>query len=327
MELLEIYEGPNPMALERSRKALMDHIGKTMPLEAEIFESLGAKEHQFLSVPVPTARELDSTNDPHGLKKAIYLAAEKSRQTQKDTYEMNMKKVFRIIWAHLSLGLQQRVMEHGDYDRINKDKETYELWKVVCNLVLSGSRVTSGASNDVLISQGKERMALLRQGRNESVAKFFERYIAECEALKTAGAQIEKESTRAIEFWNKLDDSRFGGAKTELRNDLTKGHNNYPTTVIAMKNMAESLKREVEKVGANGATYTQTVFLASHYESKGGGGKKGNNNSKDDKGKRNNNKNKKGDTSSGATTTERSIDVPTPICKYICPLAPTIGFR
>ena len=177
MELLDIYEGPNPMALERSRKALMDHIGKTMPLEAEIFESLGAKEHEFLDVQVPTESELDARNDPHGLRKSIYLSAEKSRQLQKDTYELNMKKVFRIIWAHLSLGLQQRVMEHVDYVKINKDKLTFELWKVICGLVLSGSRVTSGVSADVLISQGKERMAHLRQGKNESVAKFYERYL------------------------------------------------------------------------------------------------------------------------------------------------------
>ena len=93
MPKLDYYGVSNPMALEESRKALLDFVGRTMPLESKIFEFIGAKKHEFQDVPEPTAEELSRENDPSGIKLAKYL--DKMKRNEKDRaifeYNNNMK--------------------------------------------------------------------------------------------------------------------------------------------------------------------------------------------------------------------------------------------
>jgi hypothetical protein len=106
-----------------------------------------------------------------------------------------------------------------------------------------------------------KRFESIRQFQNETVGAFHTRYLLEVQAYETAGNQfvrcivfgddtdqrvidakhdveVEVEKEKAADFLKKLDMKRFGTLTDDLANQLSRGRDDYPETLVDAHRMA-----------------------------------------------------------------------------------------
>ena len=262
LKILDFNGRPDPIGLEEARRSLYVHVGREMTsFEAEIFDVNG-KLHVFNE---PVAQNYDNLSkvEKHRFEKNLEEFDKEVR-----IFERNMRKVYMIIWGQCSRSLQQAITEDADYEDVNRDKDGAKLWDIIKKLLQSGSRDPAAVNKEAQIVKAEQKFASVKQGIDESVSAFYDRYIIQLEALKIAGVKERTEANKAVDFINRLDGNRFMDLKAELENQMLFGKDLYPKTIIAAKTLAESIKR-VNHVYRGGHSTSQVAYVATSYSKKG----------------------------------------------------------
>ncbi len=126
----------------------------------------------------------------------------------------------------------------------------------------------------------------LRQGPDETPLMFKERFTKTLEAVKQLGVDISGNADPnylpvklALRYISGLDPGRYLSLTTELENDVAKGNDSYPTTLLEAYNLAQRWKSNRPKsmetsrpVGVYLNQKSKTKFRNDNGGSRNGGG-------------------------------------------------------
>jgi hypothetical protein len=231
----------------RAQRKLVTYVSTRYLDVSKIFTSGVEVTHDN---PVPP--NLNNNNDPHGFKKDQHREAVKLVMKAKYEYASNKKLAYGVLWGHCSETLQNTIRASEGFDVMETEQNVVTLWNKVKSLCTVGTLVR--VDPDKRKREAQQRFEKIRQFTSENVTTFYDRYLQEYNAWKSAGnsfvcaffqpggdaaaqaqaqAQVETEINKAtaMDFLTKLDYRRFGRLLDDLSNSMAMGDNKYPVNV------------------------------------------------------------------------------------------------
>lgn len=251
---------------EAKRKVAI-YVGTHFGVNAHVLEH--GTDFVFTPPEQPDAAELEEDEDPHGLRRSMYLEDYKSYRKKVDHYEDNKPKVFNILKGQCSVSMRNMLKRVDNWTEIEEEKDPLALWLEMVNISMNGTAVADDAEKRII--DATRRFQTFRQQNRETVGEFYERFEVEYEAFLGSGARLvqveipvampehdaellhdeigrREEKQKALHFMNKLDRSRFGGMVDELQNAFDRGRNEYPITLNAAYQMAINFRENGRRV-------------------------------------------------------------------------------
>jgi hypothetical protein len=187
-----------------------------------------------------------------------------------EEYSDNLPMVYAIIWGQCTTSLRHRLMQYDDFHDFDTEKDPLPLWKRVSQTCIEGSSKTENIVKKRV--EARERFFRVRQGPQEPLGEFYERFKSEVDCMEQSEAwmvppgtppeeaeararylqKLEQDNDKelAMAFLLKLDKKRFKGLLDELENSLSAGKNEYPITLVGSYTLAMHRKEGGITVGA-----------------------------------------------------------------------------
>ena len=237
LEVLRFETGDSSNLIIWTKK-LSTYAIRTFGQLGQIFETGNYWVPDEIEEPAPNAFEFE--RDPYGFARKIHLRLLEERE--KLIYEMRMKRpqLYAVIWGQLSFESQEQVRTDPDFDEANAEKDPLLLYQIVRRTHIAGRIVDAITTR----YNARESYKKLRQGANESIHSFKERFDAAVEVLQNAGVNQLEEQDYAVDFMRKLDRGRFSHMIVDLENNLLKGAGTFPTTLQEMYTLCANYRNQ-----------------------------------------------------------------------------------
>jgi hypothetical protein len=172
----------------------------------------------------PTAEQRALITKMHG-------NAVDSRRRKIEEQELNLTKMWPLVYSCMSPQSQAKVKEFPGYEIAKSTRDVIKLWEYIRKSHLTHMYGATDKMRAVNVNDQKMKFNNMRQGDREFVSDFKTRYDNQLKANEGVGIVAEDESLVAIDFLSKLDPKRFTSMLTVLRNNAAINVSSYPTTL------------------------------------------------------------------------------------------------
>jgi hypothetical protein len=179
----------------------------------------------------------DEANDDD-LNRILRTERAKARVREQDAQAAQRPALYATIWGQLSSESEQKIQQIANWKQIHDEKDPLMLWQRIV-----ATHASSESGNPAMDKQeSRRRYAALRQRPDESTSDFKQR-TDECLHIMEAVAQsVPPAEDIALDFLDRLDNSRFATLKTLLANSKVLGDDKYPKTLSEAYVLASSFK-------------------------------------------------------------------------------------
>ena len=208
--------------------------------------------------------DYDKRTDPLGIQLDRMKNKIKTRDRLISEMENNRTPFYGYMLRHLSNESLDAIKLLDEYEQINREKDPLLLWRAIkkTHKVATNSNVER-----VRKAETRRKYQEAKQGPYESIVSYKERFDYLLEAYKDVGNAEMEESDIAMDFFEGLDDTRYGEFKTNYLNDLMMGTQSAPDHV-------------------NDVYVKASKFMSHNRTQKSGGGSSFMSRSKNNKGKK-----------------------------------------
>jgi hypothetical protein len=224
--------------------------------------------------------------DHDGLIKADILDQMKERRKEIKTLTRDCVALFGVLWGQLSDSSIQAVTQHPDFTASNVAQNRDDpliLWRII-----TATHVTTGTGQDDYDKlNAKKGYAMMKQGANESLVSFKDRYDNAINGLALRQITLPSDREQALEFIDKLDPIRYSGLQVHTKNMAI--DNLMPESLTEAYRKAMTFVVAVPRYTKQGGDAVQTVFITTADKNKAKFNNNTNNN-KQSQSTRNNNK-------------------------------------
>jgi hypothetical protein len=169
-----------------------------------------------------------------------------------------------MMWDKCSPASQSKILEDPDFEDACLALDPVRLWGFIRRTHLTHIFGDGDPMVEVNIQEQLARFASLRQGEREPIASFKTRFDNQVKANSGAGVPESTESTRALEFFFKLDDKRYRRMLQYYRNKaLDNDGNAYPQTLSAAYRIASGwvIEEKDQHSGFRDSPEVQSAFV------------------------------------------------------------------
>jgi hypothetical protein len=216
-------------------------------------------------------------NDPHRLNRDTLR--EDNKQRAKEVREMISKRpqLYACIYEKLSRESIDALKTTEGYEEYHLAKDPLALWLAI---VATHKVATTTNVESVVRLETRSRYQKIRQGTYESIVSYKERFDEVLEAYNDMENPEMADEDIAMDFFNGLDDARYGEFKTGLLNDMTKGTLGPPESLLDIYTMASrylvrNSKSNNSGLGATFATRADDSSRGGRGRGRGGHGGRG----------------------------------------------------
>jgi hypothetical protein len=168
----------------------------------------------------PEQRNRDSydlDDDDNGLNKIEYLEDMKSYRREVADYRRDKPKLYALILQHLSNESLDAVQKEAEWMNVEENADPEKLWQIVeqKHKVYSASEVEA-----VVKLAARTQLMMTRQGAFESIIAFKQRNTNALKAYKDQKNPELSKEVAAMDFFSKLDNTRYAEFKTTYLNNL-----------------------------------------------------------------------------------------------------------
>jgi hypothetical protein len=200
-------------------------------------------------VPYSTLKEPVVTQ-PSNLKIHLKEPILPNRSNLKESVKFmeNKAKLYWIIRGNLSKTSEEKLIEHlgEEWEAIQGRHDALDLW----NAIVATHNAVSSGNNDMDIIKMRRHFEIIRQGPDETPLQYKERFKNALDAIQQLGVDISGENgdatfsphNLALRYINNLDPARYSTVLVDLENDVAKGTDCYPTTLVDAFNLAMKWK-------------------------------------------------------------------------------------
>jgi len=142
--------------------------------------------------------------------------------------EQNSPALYAVIWGKLSHESEETIKQDPNWRAIEKSKDPLRLYK----RLLDVQRTANTGFTVENKRKSREEFNKLRQQPYETITQFKERFNLSLESMTACGQDLPSDEDYAAEFVAKLDNTRYTGFKTELRNNNVLGIGTFPDSVV-----------------------------------------------------------------------------------------------
>jgi hypothetical protein len=243
------------------KKALVTYCGAEYGLLSSLLETNVYYVPEMVVVPEPET--LTPANDPHGVAVDAFRDKCKSRRRQVQAMEDDRIKLFSTIYGQLSIESEERLKQDAGFDTLYAERDPLKLWILISKSHLSSS--SGHVTRDR--KRARDDYASLRQGSDESIVAYKERFSSQLLILQAVGEGLPDNEFQALDFIQSLDDTKYIGLKACLDNSVVTGTGVYPVTLNEAYNMA-SRYVVVSKSGSLKEASSASVFVADSTQKK-----------------------------------------------------------
>ena len=172
--------------------------------------------------------DFDLEDDPYGVNLDLMKDKTKTRGRLIDKMRNDRSAFYSFMVDHLSHESMDAVKLLDEYELMNRTKDPLLLWLAIKQ---THKVSTNSSVSTVVRAEARKRYKDAKQGAYESIVTYKERFDHLLEAYKDMNNAEMNEEDIAMDFFEGLDDTRYGEFKTSYLNDLTMGTQTAPTHV------------------------------------------------------------------------------------------------
>ena len=155
-------------AFEKSKQILMTEANEIDPRLLSVIENNTHHDFDKDQIPLPT--------DVAGTVREKIIADDYTRRRSEEVlYKKNCVQFYMKLWNHCSEAMKEGIKLDEDYERIHRDKDFLNLWRIVQRLCLE-ERATMHTTRFQLKEKALQVFNSYRQQPNQSILSFFEGY-------------------------------------------------------------------------------------------------------------------------------------------------------
>lgn len=175
----------------------------------------------------------------------------KNRENLIAKNESDCIPLFSLIWNQLSAESKQVIMQDNQWEALLQNRnDPLALWQVI-----NQTHTIQAMGNEQLDRMtAREAYNRLRQGDQESLVMFKERYDRMIRTIEAYGIAAPEAADQAADFINKLDQTRYAQFKVHLANNAAINGLEYPQDLVTAYNAASRYKILVPSRQPNGHT-------------------------------------------------------------------------
>jgi hypothetical protein len=195
-------------------------------------------------------------NDPHGLLKASHIALLQEAAKQDSADIQKRPQMFAYMLQHISeasLNLLKRDLAAWTVISDSEDPVLL-LTRILATHIapVIGNDTDSTAARQKVRNQYKN----LKQAANEEVSRYYERIQNVLKSFDAMGIPRPPDNDLTSDFIEGLDDTRYGGYRSRLHEDLALGQKTYPRTIDEAATQAVDYRPTAGNTAAGKAVFT-----------------------------------------------------------------------
>jgi Reverse transcriptase (RNA-dependent DNA polymerase)/Zinc knuckle len=247
----------------RTLKEVADYVGRTYKYGGAVRRAVESLEEQTFDLP-PDPPDGATFGEQRLWEKAVDEVAKKQ-----GLYEQNLMTLFALVWGQCSDALREKLRSKTEYERINTMQNGLELLRLM-RTVAFNHESTKFVAQSMVENKGKVWKCI--QEAHESNQAYMDRFINTVAVVEQTGGELggdpaierfiaeeqgfnydaapgdveamnddqaagvrrdAKELFLATIFLMNADRRRYKELQIVTQNDYTRGHNNYPRTLVA----------------------------------------------------------------------------------------------
>ena len=213
------------------------------------------------------------TNTATALERRIWEKEVDNYVKRKAQLDMNIGKLFSLIWGQCSPAMQAEVKTSNAWDNVKDEQDAVGILEIIKSITYN---FEMQMKKPVALFKAYSKFYAQHQKRNQDPADYLEKFTNSVDVIEASGGHLgedpllisqaldelgidentatpgQKEQARvkaregflAICFIQTLDRSRYGSMIEDLENDYTAGDDKYPETVVDAYNRALRYKRD-----------------------------------------------------------------------------------
>ena len=206
---------------------------------------------QYYEPPRPDTRDVNPRTDPIGYKEIEDQCIRRSRAIGE--MAKNRTPLYGFMIQHLSNESHDAIKLLDEYQEFNATKDPLSLWLAIKK---THKVATSSNVGAVMKAETRRKYQEVRQGTFESIVTYKEKFDYLLEAYKEMDNAKMSDTDVAMDFFNGLDETRYGDFKTNYLNDLTMGTQIAPTHINDIYNkVSKYLPARKQTRAAGGAAF------------------------------------------------------------------------
>ncbi len=199
----------------------------------------------------------DLEDDNDSLNKIEYLEDMKAYHRELADFRRDKPKLYALLLQHLSDESLDAVQKEVQWTKIEENADPEGLWQLIelKHKVHSTSKVEA-----VVKLAARTQLAMMRQGAFESIVAFKKRYTNALKVYKDQKNPDLSKVDEAMDFFSKLDNTRYAEFKTTYLNNLQLKACNPPADLNEIFTLVNTyLKLKAATGGGFASTFTTTV--------------------------------------------------------------------
>jgi hypothetical protein len=194
---------------------------------------------EYYDIARPEEEDYEVPGNPR-MSERMYEMACVEWMKEKNKMKSKRAGLYGFIWRHLSLESRDKMKEAADFDTWDNEKDPEKLWQEIVRT--HKVNTTSGVS---AIKQRSARATYLNchQGGFESLVSYKERHVAAYKSYKDEGNPEIDEESRAMDFFDGLDRSKYGDFNNHIMNCIETGTLTPPKDLSTVYGWASNWKR------------------------------------------------------------------------------------
>jgi hypothetical protein len=266
----------------KSIKQLITFVGQNFPNPGDILPCLEQLKEITPTEPEPPA----GYNDGNATKAQILIfeTAVKRHLLKLEQFKENLVKLFSTIWGQCTENLKAKLESLTNWLDIKEKKKAIQLLIEIKNIIFMFEDQSYEMHS---LFKANESVYLMKQKEDESITKYYERFMDAVETAEQYGAcfgidkatmekdekfteltddekgeeeniiaaqQRSRDRYLAYIFIYRLDHVRYGTMKRDLQNDYAKGAKTYPQSIVEAYNLALNYRSDKKKTPNNNKT-------------------------------------------------------------------------